>query len=228
MTLSNEEIDVAPDKVLRSRRFVRASAGVAIAATGSAIVLLTVLHVLRPDLNPGVTMVSDYGIGRLGWVQSIVFLSTAIGVTALLVAARQSVERWAGMLGLVFLGLASAGFALGAVFNAHHPLHMVVFLVGAPSMSLGPALVGGSISRNSESIGKQRFVVAISQLPWISFVANMALFVVALSPDGAINPAVPVGLANRLFWAASLAWTVVVASLLRRSRHGDERTNISQ
>ncbi len=201
------------DKALSGpvRHLSSLAARLAFGAAITAMVLLAALHVLRPDLDPTRSMVSEYGVGPFGWVQTLVFLLTAASAALLLLAMRSAVKTLWGRIGLVILALAAIGFFLGAVFNANHPLHMLAFFIGTPAMSLAPVLISVSVARNPAWASVRRRVVWVSQLPWIGFVVNMVLFFAAVSPSGEFNPSVPVGLANRLFWLCAASWLSVMA-----------------
>jgi hypothetical protein len=134
------------------------AARVAFAAAATSLLLLAALHVLRPDLDPSWRMVSEYAIGKFGWVQTLVFLLMAASSASLLVAIRSEVRTLWGKIGLVFLVLAAVGFFLGGVFNAEHPLHMLVFLIGAPGMSLAAGLISVSVARNPAWASARRLV----------------------------------------------------------------------
>ena len=40
----------------------------------TALLLLVGLHILRPDIHTTQSMVSEYAIGKFGWIQTLVFL----------------------------------------------------------------------------------------------------------------------------------------------------------
>ena len=53
------------------------------AAAVTFLVLLAALHLIKPELDPSWRMVSEYEIGRYGWVMMLVFLSLALSCVAL-------------------------------------------------------------------------------------------------------------------------------------------------
>lgn len=176
-----------------------------------SLLLLTALHILRPDIHTASSMVSEYAIGKFGWIQTLVFFLFAVSAGAVLIAIRSEVETLWGKIGLFFLVLAAGGFFLGGIFNVEHPLHQFVFFVGAPGMAIAAALISLNIARTPAWVQIRRLVIGVGQLPWISFILNMSMFFLAFSPSGELNPRIPVGWGNRLFWLSSGLWLMVMA-----------------
>jgi hypothetical protein len=58
-------------------------AEVAMGCFGYFIVMLVLLHGLRPDYTPVDHMISDYAVGRLGWVMTTAFVALAVGCLTL-------------------------------------------------------------------------------------------------------------------------------------------------
>src|ERR1039457_5429987 len=53
------------------------AAWLAITTTFVTILLLAALHVLSPEFSPSWRVISEYALGRYGWVLSLMFLSWA-------------------------------------------------------------------------------------------------------------------------------------------------------
>lgn len=184
----------------------------ALGATVTALSLLVILHILRSDIRTAQSMVSEYAIGPFGWLQTLVFLFFAVSAGALAATLYPELKTFWGKIGSFFLILASGGFLLGGIYNVEHPLHQLVFYIGAPSMAIASAFISLSVARNPTWSQIRQGVIWAGQLPWISFVLNMGLFFLAFSPSGELNPNVPVGWANRLFWLGSGIWLILMAS----------------
>ena len=82
---------------------------------------LLLLHVVRADLDPSWHMVSEYAIGRFGWMNTAAFLSLAGAFFSLMVALRPVARGALGVTGLVFLTVASFGAAMGGLFATDPP-----------------------------------------------------------------------------------------------------------
>src|ERR1700682_1026604 len=76
------------------------AASLPLAAARTFMVLLAVLHVLRPELDPSWRFVSEYADGSYGWVMMLSFFSLALSCAALFVAVRSQIETTDGKIGL--------------------------------------------------------------------------------------------------------------------------------
>jgi Protein of unknown function (DUF998) len=81
---------------------VRLPAAVAAAAAVVDLLVLALLHVVSPEVNPVTRPVSEYALGDFGWLATIRTLAQGVGPIALAVALRR--ER-VGALLLLVVGL---------------------------------------------------------------------------------------------------------------------------
>ena len=68
------------------------AARVVIGAAALALTTLAALHVLKPDIHPSRTMISQYALGSHGWVMAVSFAAFG-GASAALFAALQNPYR---------------------------------------------------------------------------------------------------------------------------------------
>src|SRR5262245_50746108 len=92
------------------------AARIAIGAAVLAIAALVALHVLRPDVPPTSTMISQYALGRFGWVMALCFASFSVAGASLCIALFGRAPSAHGLVGLAFLSLAAVGGAMAALF----------------------------------------------------------------------------------------------------------------
>lgn len=104
----------SPPMTTNRARFARISAAAIIAYQ----VLLLAAIFVRPELDPVHQPVSEYAIGRHGWVTVLAFLTATVSYGCLLVAVRPSVRGRAGRAGLALLGVCAVGTAGVGVFVA--------------------------------------------------------------------------------------------------------------
>lgn len=64
------------------------AARLSFAAATRFLILLAVLHLIKSGLDPSWRMVSEYEIGRQGWIMQLEFLLLASGCVALSAAIR--------------------------------------------------------------------------------------------------------------------------------------------
>ena len=108
------------------------------------IVLLTLLHVIEPEFDPSWRFISEYALGRHGWVMALAFASLAVSATALLAAVLNQIRTVGGYFGIALLALSIVGFGLAAVFPTD-PITATDATASGMVHSIGAAL-GGNVS----------------------------------------------------------------------------------
>jgi Protein of unknown function (DUF998) len=93
------------------------SAQVALVAVGAFSLLFALLHVLKPEIEPSRRMISEYEIGRHGWIIRLAFVCWAASVVAISVA----LWPYADLLGCAALVAVALG-PLGAAIFATDPI----------------------------------------------------------------------------------------------------------
>ena len=63
-----------------------------IVLAGAFLAILVLLHFLKPELAPSWRMISEYEIGRLGWIMRLAFVCWGAGVLALTIAVQSSLQ----------------------------------------------------------------------------------------------------------------------------------------
>jgi hypothetical protein len=64
------------------------------------LVLLAVLHILKPEYDPSWRMVSEYEIGRFGWAMQLAFFSLATASVSAIAAVWSQAKSIIGYVGL--------------------------------------------------------------------------------------------------------------------------------
>src|SRR5438034_1621949 len=95
---------------------VLAARGV-IGAAALALFALAALHILKPDLHPSRTMISQYALGRHGWVMALCFAAFGVGSASLFAALLAYAPSLLGHIGLASLLAAAVGLAMVARFR---------------------------------------------------------------------------------------------------------------
>ena len=78
-------------------------------------------------LDPSWRFLSEYALGRAGWLMTAAFVALAVSLLAAVVALARAVRTWSGRVGLVLLVIAAVGVLLAAVF----PTDPITVPVGA-------------------------------------------------------------------------------------------------
>jgi hypothetical protein len=212
----------------------RTAARLSFAAAATFLVLLAALHFIKPELDPSWRMVSEYEIGRYGWMMVLGFLSLALSCLTLFVAIRSQIRTTGGKIGLVFLLVSALGMTIAAIFTTdpitasqdelttHGNLHGVGALLGIPTFPIAATLISLSLARNPAWSSVRRSLLWTAGLTWISLLV-FALTVAVMLPqsEGGFGPDVLIGWPNRLNMVANSGWLMVVAwraALLSRKR----------
>ena len=105
--------DIAAAKPAASPTAVRLS----FAGAATFLILLAVLHFIKPELDPSWHFISAYAIGDHGWIMVLAFLSLALSCVSLFVAIRSQLRTVAGRIGLALLLVSAPGLTIAAVFT---------------------------------------------------------------------------------------------------------------
>jgi hypothetical protein len=208
------------------------AARVAVAGAATCLVLLAVLHVIKPELDPAWRMVSEYAIGLHGWVMAVCFLSLALGCVALFIAVCSQVRGLVGYLGLFFLLATVVGLTMAAFFpsdpitispqeaTAAGQMHGVAAIIGIPSLPVAAMLISFNLVRQPAWSRTRGPLLWSAVLALLSLVLMLATVAILLPRHGGFGPEVVVGWPNRLLMLAYCGWVMTVgwqaATLARR------------
>lgn len=187
------------------------AARLSLAAAATFMVLLAVLHVLRPELDPSWRFVSEYADGSYGWVMMLSFFSLALSCAALFVAVQSQIGTISGKIGLGALLIVAVSLIAAGVFTAdpktasqdklttHGHLHALSAMVGIPGLPIAALLISLSLARrNQASSAVRRSLIWSALLSWVSVAAMFVYLAVALPHRGG----------NYCVWLMTVAWHV--------------------
>jgi Protein of unknown function (DUF998) len=208
-----------------------AAARLTLWAAAAFLVLLGVLHALKPELDPSWNMVSEYEIGRFGWVMQLAFFSLAIASLSEIAAVWPQAQSIVGYGGLALLLVAATGMTIGGIFpsdpittapdalSASGRMHILGAQLGIPAIPLAVTLVSSVLARRGpDRATARRWLWLTVGLVWTSFIALIFLGLVVAK--GSLGPNVPIGWPNRLFIVGYSLWLMVVAWQALRRRQG--------
>ena len=196
---------------------------VSLAAGGLFTVLLAGLHLVKPELEPTWRFVSEYALGRAGWMMTCAFISLATSLLAAVVATWRHVHTVAGRIGLVILLVAAVGLLIAAGFETD-PINTAadaythagrVHLLGASLdySPIGMQLTGWALSRTPRWRSLRRPLMITAGIS----LALMVGFTATLPHDGQFGPGSYTGLLGRFLLLSYLGWIVVVGRAVRRA-----------
>ncbi|MFM7077815.1 MAG: DUF998 domain-containing protein [Planctomycetaceae bacterium] len=204
------------------------AATLAIAAVVAFLVMLAALHALRRDVDPSWHFISEYEIGRHGWVMRLAFLVLAAANLAVMAAVRPAVGGIAGSIGLALFFVGTVGTVLAGLFVSDaitttpamaSPSGRMHNLGGSLGLAgiVGTWILSAALLR-AESWRPARLSVAIATaIVTLGFlVAFVSIATLAARSGGVFGPDVPVGWPNRVGILSGCVWLVIVARDARR------------
>jgi hypothetical protein len=200
------------------------AARLAIVAIVSYQILLIALIFVRPDLAPSWHTISEWAIGRYGWIMSGAFLISALSYAALFVMLKSQLHGSLGRMGLGTLLICMIGATGVGIFTTDPmPLHFPLSTRGTLHVIFGTSqlvllpfaalLINLSLARNNEAWRPTRRVLLwTAGLPlfgFLSFAVYSAIFVFPLGP-GAYGPGVNIGWPPRFAFLTYMLWVVTL------------------
>jgi hypothetical protein len=199
------------------------AARLSFAAAAAFMVLLAVLHIIKPELDPSWHFISEYAIGDYGWIMVLAFLSLALSYVSLFVAIHSLLLTIAGRIGLALLLVSALGLTIAAVFTTdpitvsedavttEGTLHNLGGTLGI-AQPFAAGLIGWKLARNPAWSSAKRLLVLVTGLAVVSFLVSFVTLGVFLSQSGGkFGPDVLVGWPNRIEILAYSVWLMTVA-----------------
>lgn len=207
------------------------AAAVSLGGTATFVALLAVLHGLKPEIDPSWRFISEYAIGRHGWLMQLAFFSLAVGYLALAAALRPRLRSIGGRVGLVMMVVSAVGLIVAGLFTTdpittsadaattNGQLHSLGGTLGM-AMPFATAFVTWKMARDAAWAGR-RWLVAAAVIAIGGFVVSLASLGFMLSAsNGEFGPSVLVGWPNRLEVLGYCVWLVVAARQALRAPLG--------
>ncbi|MFI6506405.1 DUF998 domain-containing protein [Streptosporangium sp. NPDC050855] len=211
------------------RSFPARAAGVSSIAGIAFLLLLALLHLIRPDVSTSWQTTSEYALGDLGWLMTVAFLLSATGYGALAIALLARPRRLPARIGAVVLAVVAAGTVVGGVFvtdplgtpqdrlsttGTLHGLGAGLALMFLPVAAL---LIAFGLARDGSFSTVRRALWWSAALPFAALVMFMVAQAVLLGAgDGGFGPDVPIGWPERILVLAYAAWQIIVARIVSR------------
>jgi hypothetical protein len=215
---------MAEDAARPAKEIPPTAARLSLAAAATFLVLLVALHYLKPGLDPSWRMVSEYEIGRYGWVMVVAFLSLASSCVALIAAIKLQIQTTGGRIGLARLLISASGMTVAAIFTSdpitasrselttHGNLHGLGALLGIPSFPVAATLISLSLARDQGWSAARRSLLWMAALTWIGLLVFISSVAIMLPRgNGEFGPDVLIGWPNRLLVLSYSTWLMIVA-----------------
>jgi Protein of unknown function (DUF998) len=189
-------------------------AGLAGATSVAFQVLMIVAIVLRPEIDPARNPISEYAIGRLGWLAVLGFLASAASYASLAAALRHRLRDRLGrieMFMLCYCALATAVVGLCVADPVTTPLseltamgrvHVLAGISAFVVLPVAAMAINMSLSRTVAWAASRKLLIVTGLLPTIGFMSLVAL-VATVTPAEGWPP--------RLMFLTYTAWIVAIA-----------------
>ena len=186
------------------------------------LAILSVLHVLEPEFNPP-HLISEYQLGRFGWLMSLAFFCLGAASLALFAAARQGIHTRLGRFGTWGLLIIGIAYFCAGIFppdpkwfvgSLLHGIGGLIVIFGSPMVF---TLVSKGFARNEASATATRPLFWMATLTWLSLFLFYGSIIAFRSGPG--FDSIVVGWANRFLITTFVLWLLVMAFHVRsRSR----------
>lgn len=190
------------------------------------VVLLTILHVVKSDLDPSWRVISEYAIGSNGWMMIVAFLALSAACVGLFVALKSQICNIYGRIGLAFLLITAVGMAMAGIFvtdpitagkdaaTSAGSLHEVGALLDLTPFAA--ILVSLSLIRKNPAWEKAKKALKWTMyLPLLGLIVFIGATAAMMPKDGVSTPDVLIGWPNRFLiltycvWFATVAWQAI-------------------
>ena len=81
------------------------------------ILLLVLMHLIKPEIDPDWQPISEYALGRNGWMMRLAFFSMMMATGMATFVSLKFYKKIPGRIGTVLLAISCIGFLLAGVFN---------------------------------------------------------------------------------------------------------------
>ena len=201
---------------LRTRTQLARIATVAIVGVAYFVVIIVVLHFLRPDLNPIRRPTSEYAVGPYGFLMTSAFFSISLASFALVIGLHQGIsQRARSQVGLGLLGIWGVGVLIAMTFpidvegapqTISGTIHGINGRLAFLSLTAGAILVSRRFKQDERWRPFHRTAVLLSLVMLAAFIATFV---------NLATGAWFAGLGQRIFLAAFATWFFLTATRLR-------------
>lgn len=210
-------------------KFSLRSAKIALWASVGYLVLLALLHIIKPEVTPSWQTLSIYARGDWGWLGQIAYCLLGLTHLALFIALKGQMKSRYGKVGLAFLLIAGIGGVFGGigvsdplntppsaatVSGQIHAIGAALEIWGTP---IAAFLINLNLLRKNTGWASSRKALAWTlALPLVGLILFMGSGAAA---GTSVGPGDVIGYMNRVAIIAYMIWQIVLMrSLLRLNK----------
>jgi hypothetical protein len=197
--------------------FAASAARIAICSGILFALLLLSLHLLEPEFDLTWRFISEYALGRFGWMMHLAFLALATSLASAGAAIASQIRNVVSFIGLAVLGIGAIGILIAAIFTtdaattsreaATFSGKMHVLGASLDYTPVAALLLSFSLARNQAWRPIRKWLFITTGITWIALAAFMAV----LPYDGKVGPGGRAGLFGRFLVLSYLGWLLTVS-----------------
>ena len=194
------------------------------------LAILFLLHFLKRELDPAWRMISEYEIGRFGWMMRLAFFSWGASVLAMLITIWPSLQPISGTISrwwfvLIVIALFGAGIFKTNPITENTPnrvntIHTICGTIVILTFPIAATLAVRSLLHNPLWSAYQGLLIVGIVLAWIGVVAYFATIIISRIKDPkageAGHPPVYMGWPNRFNVVTYIIWIIIIAVIALR------------
>ena len=206
------------------------SANLSIVFASVFLAILFLLHFLKRELDPAWRMISEYEIGRFGWMMRLAFFSWGVSVLALLITIWPSLQPIGGTISrwwfvLIAIALFGAGIFKTNPITENTPnrintIHTICGAIVILTFPIAATLAVRSLLHNSLWSAYQGLLIFGIVLAWIGVVTYFATIIISRTKDPKAgetgHPPVYMGWPNRFNVVTYIIWIIIIAATALR------------
>jgi Protein of unknown function (DUF998) len=199
------------------------------------LLLLAIMHLVKPELGPTWRMISEYEIGDFGWVMRLAFFCWAAGFLCLAISLWPLLETRGGKIGkwwLVIISIALLGagtfatqpitdLARGTVDKLHSAFGAIMIF----TFPIASTIIARQLFKLFQAGTAKKQLVWVTALVWLGFLAFFSTIIIYSdqAKTRAYGPEVLIGIPNRGMVVTYTVWLMTVARLVSKHLQRNNR-----
>lgn len=189
---------------------------IALASTGLFLILLITLHFIEPEFEPSKHLISEYELGRFGFLMSLAFFSLGAGLLSTIISTWADVKTIGGLVGrLWFLVLFTALIGAGIFYpyaepNTASKLHTLCGMLVIFTLPIAATVYGSGLSKSSRWSDSKRLLLIAALIAWLGFTAFIGSLLIFRPVRTPGHVELVVGWQNRFMMLCYSAWIILL------------------